>query len=194
MSHDEISIGISAIGILVGVFVAYHVHKLSRQKSFSERFQRRESIQKKIEDMLYKIRNGGNSKVELINVAKYDKYYPHNNKETRKGYTYIGAELKGYHFGGVEFFCEVIVGYPLQVGYFSSRKLSPEHEQTTLFTTGTIPYEWIESIDINGDDTTSRPQFYVHFLGIKKRPYTKLRYYLKDESTHDGFKEVKYKK
>jgi len=194
MPYDEISIGISAVGIFVGVFVAYHVHKLSKQKSFAERFQRRESIQKKVEGMLYKIRNAGNNKVELINVAKYDKDYPHNNKEGRKGYTYMGAELKGYHFSGVEFICEIIEGYLLQDGQFGSKKLSPEHEKRNLIVAGTIPYEWIESIDENGDDTTTRPQFYVHFLGIKKYPYAKLRYYLKDDSTHDGFKEVKYNK
>jgi len=194
MLIDWISIGIGVIGIFVGVFVAYHVHRLSKQKTFAERFQRRESIQKKVEDLLYKIRNGGNSKVELINVSKYDKHYPHNNKQSRKGYTYIGAELKGYHYGGVEFFCEVIEGYSLKNDHFSSQKLSPEHKQVNLFAAGTIPYEWIESIDVNGDDTTNRPQFYTHFSGIKKYPYKQLRYYVKDDSIHSGYKEVKYSK
>lgn len=104
MSLEVLNTIIAVLAILVDGFIACLVYFLSRRLSFGERFNKRQSIQKLVEDLLYKIRNGANSKVELINIKKYDSYYPHDNTKNRHGYTYIGAELKGYHFAGVEFF------------------------------------------------------------------------------------------
>lgn len=187
MSIELANIIISIVGIGLGTFVAYHVYSLSKQQSFRERFTRRESIQKQVEELLYKIRNGINSKVELINVAKYDTHYPANNEKNRHGYTYLGAELKGYHFAGVEFFCEVIEAYKIESNNFSKKRISADQTSTNILMAGVIPYEWIESVDLRGDDTSYRPQFYTHFKGKQKAPYKTFRYYLRDS---DIFTEV----
>lgn len=190
LTLEKINTLISVAGICIGVFVAYHVQSLSRQQTFRERFARREAIQKQIEDLLYKIRNGINSKVELLNVAKYDTHYPANNEKNRHGYTYIGAELKGYHFAGVEFFCGNISAYQLDDNRFSRKQSTPNQESKTILGTGVVPYDWIESVDIRGDDTSYRPQFYVHFKGKDKYPYKTTYYYVKDPAGLDGLREV----
>lgn len=101
MSLELTNTLLSVFGIIIGVFVAYHVHSLSRQQTFGERFTRRESIQKQVEELIYKIRNGISSKVELLNIAKYDTHYPANNDENRHGYTYLGTNLRGIILQGV---------------------------------------------------------------------------------------------
>ena len=189
MSLEQINTIIGAFAIFIGGFIAYHVYFLSRRLSFGERFHKRQPIQKLIEDLLYKIRNGANSKVELINIKKYDSHYPHDNTKNRHGYTYIGAELKAYHFAGVEFFCKNIGGYRINDGHFSSKPVEGQKSEV-IFMTGVIPYEWIQSIDLRGDDTSNRPQIYLYFRGYDKSPYKKFYYYIKD-SGNSGFTEIK---
>lgn len=190
MSIEIINIITSVLGIIIGTFVAYHVYSLSKQQTFRERFTRRESIQKQLDEQIYKIRNGISSKVEIINIAKYDTHYPADNTENHHGYTYLGAELKSYHFAGVEFFCEVISAYRISDTSFSRKPSSSESTSFNILVAGVIPYEWIESVDLRGDDTSYRPQFYVYFNGTKKYPYKTYRYYVKNPSGVEGFTEV----
>lgn len=189
MSFELANIIISIVGICLGTLVAYHIYNLSKQQSFRERFTRRETIQKQVEELLYKIRNGNSSKVELINVKKYDTHYPTNNKKDRHGYTYLGAELKGYHFAGVEFFCEIIEAYKTESNNFSKTNKC-DQTSTNILMVGVIPYEWIESVDLRGDDTSYRPQFYTYFKGKQKYPYKTFRYYVKNSNGLNSFTEV----
>lgn len=182
----ETIIGIA--GVITNSVVAYHVYILSKKESFKERLVGRETIQKKLDELVHKIRNGNSSKVEIVNVEKYDTDYPHNNRYNLNGYTYLGAELKGYHYEGVEFITQIISGYQSKDGTYSTEEATTSTE-VNIFVTGTIPYEWIEYIDITGDDTVYKPQFYTHFFGEEKYPYKKLRYYIKDSG--DNFKEIK---
>ena len=91
MSIETINIIISVAGIGLGTFVAYHVYSLSQQQTFKDRFSRREAIQKIIDELLYKVRNGISSKIELINIKKYDSHYPTSNTKNKPVYTYLGA-------------------------------------------------------------------------------------------------------
>lgn len=190
MCYELIDTIINLLGIIIGVIVALYVHKLSQQQKFNERFAKRQLIQKQIDDLLYRIRNGGSSKVELINLAKYDTHYPTINNKTRHGCTYLGAELKNYYYLGVEFFCGIITAYELSENKYSRKQLSKDQKEINLHMTGIVPYEWIESIDLRGDDTTTRPQFYSHFNGKKKSPYSSISYYRNVPESLVGFIEV----
>ncbi len=190
MSIEIINTIISVVGIIIGTFVAYHVYSLSKQQSFRERFTRREAIQKIVDELVYKVRNGISSKVELINIKKYDSHYPTINTENRHGYTYLGAEIKGYHFAGVEFFCEVISAYRTGETSFSKKPSGSNKTSSNILMAGVVPFEWIESIDQRGDDTSYRPQFYTYFKGKGKSPYRSFRYYIKDPEQKNDFIEV----
>ena len=190
MSIETINIIISVAGIGLGTFVAYHVYSLSQQQTFKDRFSRREAIQKIIDELLYKVRNGISSKIELINIKKYDSHYPTSNTKNKHGYTYLGAEIKGYHFAGVEFFCEVISAYPKDDTSFTRKPSSDKSTTSNIFMAGVIPYEWIESIDQRGDDTSYRPQFYTYFRGKDKSPYKSFMYYINDPEQANSYREV----
>lgn len=190
MSIEIINTIISVVGILLGTIVAYHVQNLSKQLSFRERFTRREAIQKIVDELVCKVRNGINSKVEIINIKKYDTHYPASNTQNRHGYTYLGAEIKGYHFAGVEFFCEVISAYRTSDSTFSKKPSDNINISSNILVAGVIPFEWIESIDKRGDDTSYRPQFYTYFNGKDKSPYKSFRYYIKHPEQQNDFTEV----
>ncbi|MBD3272835.1 hypothetical protein GF385_00590 [Candidatus Dependentiae bacterium] len=178
---------IGIVGILVGGFIAYHVYFLSKKINLKDRLNHKENISKKVETILDKIRSGGNSKVELINIKKYVKNYPHNNEENRYGYTYLGAELKSLRFDGVEFFCEVKEVCKKEDNNLALKESkNSKREKYNVFVAGLIPYEWIEYVDIQGDEFSYRPQFFSNFKGKEKSPYKYLTYYKESEVYNEG--------
>jgi hypothetical protein len=138
-------------------------------------------IREKVDSLLQKIHEGYNSKIEFINVNRYKKDYPHNNKKTRSGYTYQAAELKGYSYDGVEFFSDIKDGYLDGNGHLTLKK-TEKLAGVNIYEVGVVPYEWIVYIDPLGDDTAYRPQFFAKFKGMYNTPYNKVRYYRLSEN------------
>jgi len=174
---------IGIVSILVGAFIAYHVYFLSKKLTLKDRLVRKDEIKKQVEPKLTQIRQGFNSKVEIINFKKFQRFYPHNNESNKDGYTYMGAELKAVRFDGVEFFCAVKELYVDDDGSLSLEdgKHKTRHKKNAL-EAGVVPYEWIEYIDPGGDEFSYRFQFFVKFSGINKSPYKYFNYYV--ESDH----------
>ena len=113
---------VEIVGILVGVFIAYHVYFLSRRIVLKDRLIHRENIRKQIEPLLHEISNGNNREVEIVNVKKYTSHYPDNNERNRYGYTYTKGELKALRYDGVEFFCAVREVYRKSDGTLTLRQ------------------------------------------------------------------------
>jgi len=92
----------------------------------------------------------------IIDVKEIDKY-PNGGC--------LMAEIKESRFEGVGFFWGNTDIYLTKNKKFSKSK---RHNKLyyNAFDIGVIPYEWIESIELNGDDYNSCPQIYCHF---KKR-------------------------
>lgn len=188
---------IGIIGIIVGSFIAYHVYFLSKKINLKDKLVHKENIQKAVEPLLLNIKKGLSSKTELINTKKYIKYYPHNNKLNKNGYTYLRAELKSIRFDGIEFFCKVSELYKDVNGNFTLKNENESViESKNVFEVGIIPYEWIEYVDPNGDEFSYRPQFFTSFNGFKNSPYKYIVYYvISDTYKEDGDPiEMKYKK
>ena len=171
-----LSDGIAITSLLVTSFIAYNIYFLSKRLSFQDTMTHGSKIRKKVDELLFDIDKGISSKVELINVKKYKKYYPENNEENRHGYTYLGAELKGYSYDGVEFFNAVHSAYIKPDGSLTLKKTNKK-AKFNVFEVGVTPYEWIHYVDLTGDDTAYRPQFFVKFNGKFKLPYVKARFY-----------------
>ncbi len=178
---------VGTIGIIVGGFIAYHVYFLSKKINLKDRLSHKDSIIKRVQPLLENIRNGINVEVELVNVKKYLKYYPHNNSLNKNGYTYMRAELKALRFDGVEFFCEVQAIYKKPNGKFSltNGERYIKQDKNTLVG-GTIPYEWIEHVDPNGDEFSYRPQFFTNFKGDGKSPYKRFSFYIESDTYQKG--------
>ncbi|HEY5587982.1 MAG TPA: hypothetical protein VIK86_03395, partial [Candidatus Paceibacterota bacterium] len=156
---------VGIIGIIVGGFIAYHLFFLSRKINLKEELNHRSKLKRDIEPLLIKIRSGISSKVELINVKKYRTHYPDSNNLDVDGYTYIGAELKALKFDGVEFFCGIKDAYRNSDGKLTLQKENAVKQDFNIYEAGVIPYKWIEHIDIDGDEYSYRPQFFVKFNG-----------------------------
>ena len=58
------------------------------------------------------------------------------------------------------------------------------------FPVGVVPYEWIEHIDLEGDEYGYVPLFYCHFKGRTRLffnyPYKRTVYYRESEVYHEG--------
>lgn len=180
---------VGIVGIIISSIIAYHVFFLSRKITLKDNLLHKESIGKNVEKILQKIRQGVRRKIELINIDRYAKDYPHNNNLSRKGYSYMGAELKALRFDGVEFFCGIREAYKIDNDNYvllGKEDKNQNIETVNLFEVGIVPYEWIKYIDLQGDEFSWRPQFFVEFRGKDKYPYKYLRYYIESEVYRKG--------
>jgi hypothetical protein len=177
---------VGLIGILVGSFIAYHVYFLSKRLGLKDKLNHKKAIRRQVEPILEKIRQGVNSKCELVNVKKYFTHYPQKNDETRDGYTYFTGELKALRFDGVEFFSSIQELYKTESGNFTLKKSYNERLNFNVFEVGVIPYEWIDYVDPRGDEFSYRPQFFAKFKGLYKTPYKYVNYYIESDTFHKG--------
>ncbi len=178
------------MSIVVQIFIAYHIFFLSKRLSSKAKLNHKEKIKKKVNELLSEIhREGLNNKVYLVNVNRYFKDYPANTEKFLSGYSHIRAEIKSARFNGIEFFCSM----PEQVYKKSDGSLSfngnNEEEAFIVFPVGIVPYEWIEYVDLDGDEHAYVPLFFCHFnakIYWKKSwkrfipfgyPYKELNYY-----------------
>lgn len=186
------------ISLFIQGFIAYHVFFLSKKLSSRARLEHKENIKQRAEKLLSEIHSKDlNSEVYLVNINRYFKDYPSNKEKTFEGYSHIKAEIKSTRFDGVQFFCSM----PVEVYQKPDGKLSFKGEAKekifNAFPVGVVPYEWIEHVDLRGDEYGYVPLFYCHFKGktnwnFWKRlkffgyPYKNLVYYRESEVYHEG--------
>lgn len=179
---------IEIIGILVGIFIAYHIYYLSKSIDYKQKLKHKEEIRKKANKILGRIRNENvNSEVYLINIDRYYKDYP-QNEEKRGAYSHLKAEIKTTNFRGVEFFSiSPISLYRKNNGNLTKKEIQ-NSEVLNAFPVSTVPYSWIEDIDPTGDEFNGCPLFFVKYkgrsfwgfwkrFGLYKHPYSKTDYY-----------------
>lgn len=178
--------GVGIVGIFVGGFIAYHVYFLSERLTLKDHLAHKDEVRRRIEQILDAIRKGRNSDVELINVKRYPDSYPHDNKLTRHGYTYLKGELKSLRFDGVELFCAVRELYKTQDGRWSLiNSNGSTRNARNVLEVGLVPYEWIEYVDKTGDEFSYRPQMFVQFKGPQQSPYKYLSYYIESDTFYE---------
>lgn len=186
---------IGILGIIISIFIAYHIFYLSKKISFTNKIKHAQKIREIVERLLSDNSLVGwkTQKVEIINVKKYFKDYPFTNKKNKHGYTYLGAELKQFRYDGVEFFCGIEEVYINSDKKYSLIKKNGYNKcENNIFKVGIIPYDWIKYIFIDGDMSTGyEPQFFVNFIGQNKEPYKYFTYYLSGDSDKiNDFKEI----
>jgi len=195
------------ISLVIQTIIAYHVYALSQKISNKSRLEHKEIIKKIADELLSKIRSKRlNCEVHLVNINRYFKDYPSNTEKRFESYSHIRAEIKSTRYDGIEFFAES----PREVYQKPSGKLSfkggrKDRVVFNAYPIGIVPYEWIEHIDINGDEFAYVPQFFCYYKGkthweFWKRllfygyPYKKLIYYRLNESYDENRQpdEMKY--
>lgn len=184
--------------VLLSLVIAYHVHFLSKKLTAKDRLEHKERIKEKADELIRKIVGEKlRRKVYLVNVNRYFKDYPSNGEKV-SGYSTIAAEVKTTRFDGVEFFCSLARGvYRREDGKLTFCEAPGRVKQFSAFPVGVVPYEWIEFVDLDGDEFDYRPLFFARFKGAVywrgwRRylpfgyPYKKLVYYRINENFREG--------
>lgn len=182
------------VSLAIQVFIAYHVYFLSIRLTTRAKLEHKEVIKAKIAELLSEVRRKKiSSKVYLVNINRYFKDYPSNKEKRFEGYSHIRAELKAVRYDGVEFFS----GMPEEVyrendGSLSFKGVKGVKPVFNVNPVGLVPYEWIEYIDVNGDEFGFVPLIYCRFRGRTNwkfwkqfrfygYPYKNLTYYKRSE-------------
>ena len=162
---------IEITGIIVGVFIAYHIFFLSKRLSNKAKLEHKEKIKQIADKLLLRMEQKRlRRKVYLVNINRYFKDYPSNDEKVFGGYSHIRADIKTTRFDGIEFFAEMPVDVFRKQNGKLSFKGSVEEKVFTVYPIGLVPYEWIEYIDIDGDEYSYLPLIYCKF---KSRIYWK---------------------
>lgn len=186
------------IDVCVGSFVAYHLYFLSKRVTSKEKLEHKERVKVKADELCLKIaKEDIRSKVYLVNVNRYFTDYP-SNTEKLNGYSAIAGEIKTSRFDGIEFFCSSPRGvYKRSDGKLTFDTSDKNEKVLTVFPVGVVPYDWIEFVDLDGDEFDYRPIFFTKFKGKvfwsqwRKfipfgYPYKKIVYYRLNETYRKG--------
>ncbi len=186
------------INIIIQIIIAYHVYFLSIRLSDKAKLKHKEEILNKCEPLFSRINKEEQAiKLHLVNTSRYYKDYPSNDLNIH-GYSHIKAELKSARFDGLEFFCSS----PEYIYKRKDGKLTTKKEGNKLyckaFPVGLVPYDWIDHIDISGDEYGYVPQIFCSFKGsiywknslfnkiFRGYPYSKIMYYIESDVFHSN--------
>jgi len=189
------------ISLFIQGFIAYHVFFLSKRLSDKAKLEHKERIKQKAEELKF------GREVYLVNVKRYFKDYPSNKERVFSGYSHIKAEMKTTRFDGIEFFCGIKKIYRKPDGglTLNSKSEKTAKEKIKVFEVGVVPYEWIEYVDLRGDEHGFVPLFFCYFKGKRywkisfKRhlpfgyPYKEIIYYRESDVYHEGSDPVDMK-
>ena len=150
--------------LIVQIFIAYHILSLTVKSTKKSKLEHKNEIRNKINELIQEVyvkkcRNHGVMIIDLDNLKKY----PNGGC--------IKAEVKATRYEGVEFFWG-----NSNIFTEGNGKLTLKAGKNKLifeaYEIGILPYEWIEDVQLNGDDFNSCAQIYCHFK--KYKPYLKI--------------------
>lgn len=159
----------AALGVTIAIFF------LGRRLSFRQQRERVRELEAKAWEVLGPIRTQGlNSKIIVMNVARYKRGYDGNNQMTWRGCAYSGPELIEIVHGGVEV---VIRGTESYYDASGRRTLTQTNKPApTVIESGHIPWKWIEDIALEGDEFDGSPIFFVRHRAPGRGPYDYITY------------------
>ena len=166
----SLALASASLGVTIAIF------HLGRRLSFRQQRERVSELEAKAWEVLGPIRTKGmNSKIIVMNVARYKRGYDGSNHMTWRGDAYSGPALIEIVHGGVE----VIAGscgsyYDPDDGrrvITKTNKPAP-----TIIESGHIPWEWIEDIAPDGDEFDGSAIFFVRHRAPGRQPYSYVTY------------------
>ncbi|EKD86153.1 MAG: hypothetical protein ACD_37C00442G0004 [uncultured bacterium] len=185
---------ITALLAFLAVIVPIIIYRISIRKTEKELLEHREEIQGKLRIFELNIQNKRYaSEVRIIDTKRYPKEYPSgiNTKE----FVDLKAEFKECCFDGVEFFMDMPVEAKQREGGSVEIARGITDYDFIVLPVGKVPYEWIDFIDLGGDEYHNFPLVHCQFKGKSKNeyqektPYKEILYYQKQDSGY--YKEVK---
>jgi hypothetical protein len=165
----ELVIAAASLVVMIAIFL------LGRRLSFRQQRERVRELEAKAWEVLGPIRTEGlNSKIIVMNVARYKRGYDGSNNMTWRGYAYSGPELIEIVHGGVEV---VIRGTESYYDAEGRRTLTATDKPApTVIESGHIPWRWIEDIAPEGDEFDGAAIFFVRHRAPGRQPYDFITY------------------
>ncbi|WP_341934025.1 hypothetical protein MRBLWO14_003142 [Microbacterium sp. LWO14-1.2] len=162
-------VAVASLGVTLAIF------QIGRRLSFRERQQRDAELTEQAWKVLGPIRKDGlNSKIIVMNAARYARGYDGSNVLTWRGYAYTGPEIIEIDHSGIE----VILGG--QKSYWADkgrRTLTPTKTPApNVAKTGHIPWKWIEHVNPDGDEYDGSAIFFVRHHAPGHEPYDYITY------------------
>lgn len=169
-----------------------HLFKTERHKfTPGELVQHREKMRQQFQEEIYRCRHEKLRKDVIIRHVNRVDDYP-NIDDRKKGIspwfrvglidTYERGIVLGLHYSGL---------VATEDGYRGADYTKQEHGDTTLLLAATVPYEYIETVNMDGDKYYNYPHIYCYYWN-KGQPYERL-YYCEEVdvgSGHPYYREV----
>lgn len=168
---DLVALLVSAVSLFVTIAIFF----VGKRLSFRQQRERARELEAKAWEVLGPIRTKGmNSKIIIMNVARYERGYDGSNDMTWRGYAYEGKELIEIVHGGVEVIFRVSKSYYDPSGRRTLAMTSSP--APNVIESGHIPWEWIEDIAPEGDEFDGSAIFFVRHRAPGWRPYNFITY------------------
>lgn len=160
----SLAASVAALAFTVAIYL------LGRRLTFRDRRQRVRELEEKAWEVLGAIRTQNlNSKVIVMNVARYERGYDGSNELTWRGYAYEGHEIIEIVHGGVEV---IVKGFETWYDTDGRRTLTKTARRApNAVYVGHIPWDWIEDIAPHGDEFDGSPIFFVRHKAPGRRPF-----------------------
>ncbi|MET4583752.1 hypothetical protein ABIE21_003283 [Conyzicola nivalis] len=166
---------VSLLVALVSLGVTAAIFFVGRRLSFRQQRDRAREMEAQAWKILRPIRlEGLNSKIIVMNVARYRRGYNGSNNVTLRGGAYSGAEIIEIVHGGIEVITQGVSSYYATDG---RRTLTvTDQKAPNVIEVGHIPWEWIEDIVPEGDGFDGAPIVFVNHRAAGRRPYNFVTY------------------
>ena len=162
-------VSVASLCVTVAIF------SLGKRLSFRQQRERVRELEAKAWEVLGPIRTKGlNSKIIIMNVARYGRGYDGSNDLTWRGYAYEGKELIEIVHGGVEVIFRVSNSYRDAGGRRTLAAINTP--APNVIEAGHIPWKWIEDIAPEGDEFDGSAIFFVRHRAPGRRPYNFITY------------------
>jgi hypothetical protein len=164
-----LAVAVAALAVTVAIYL------VGRRLSFRQQRERVRELEAKAWEVLGRVRTKGlNSKIIVMNVARYKRGYDGSNELTWRGYAFTGPEIIEIGHGGVEV---IIRGIESYLDEYNGRSLvRTPNPAPTLIECGHIPWTWIEDIAPDGDEFDGSAIFFVRHRAPGRQPYDYITY------------------
>lgn len=191
MSPDSVAVSSLVVEIAtfaLGAVISVVLYRLGRRLDFRSRMRRWDELRDTVNTLFIERRSELHD-VILMNSKRYEKDYEGGNDANRHGYIMGKGELLGPRHNGVELICKVLETWTDSSGRRTLRKPGKKSEGWTkarnVFEVGLVPWEYIEHINLHGDEYRAEVIFYVRYKGPGKSPYRSYTY-VEGEGHHIG--------
>lgn len=160
---------------LVSLSFTIAIFVIGRRLAFRQQRERIRELRGKAWSVLKPMRTEGlNSKIIVMNVARYKRGYDGSNTITWRGGMYSAGELIEISHGGVEV---ILSG---KASFYNSDRtrtlIKTETPAPHVVEVGHIPWKWIEDIEPDGDEFDGSAIFFARHAAPGWQPYNFVTY------------------